>query len=91
MKHERKTMTGDHRLIIHKELSDEDISRIAATYHAWRGDKTAGKYEDIPGFCKSETIDEIRVHGHVLTPGRYVGGPRPRRTTASRLKRRWSA
>lgn len=58
---------------IHRELSDEDIQRIARTYHAWRGEKEAGKYEDISGFCKSATLDEIRSHGHVLTPGRYVG------------------
>jgi type I restriction enzyme M protein len=57
----------------HRELTDEEIARIARTYHAWRGEKGAGKYEDIPGFCKSATLDEIRKHGHVLTPGRYVG------------------
>ena len=57
----------------HRELTDEDIARIAGTYHAWRGEKEAGKYEDVAGFCKSATLDEIRKHGHVLTPGRYVG------------------
>jgi type I restriction enzyme M protein len=57
---------------IHRELSDEEIARIAGTYHAWRGDKDAGDYADIPGFCKAATLDEIRRHGHVLTPGRYV-------------------
>ena len=57
----------------HREFSDEEISRIADTYHAWRVEKEAGKYKDIPGFCKSSTIEEIRAHGHVLTPGRYVG------------------
>jgi type I restriction enzyme M protein len=57
----------------HRELTDEDIPRIAGTYHAWRGERGAGKYEDIPGFCKAESRDEIRKHGHVLTPGRYVG------------------
>jgi type I restriction enzyme M protein len=57
----------------HRELTADDIARIAGTYHAWCGEKAAGKYEDIPGFCKSATLDEIRKHGHVLTPGRYVG------------------
>ncbi|KAB2930085.1 MAG: N-6 DNA methylase [Leptonema illini] len=58
---------------VHRELTDDDLARIAGTYHAWRGDKGAAKYEDVPGFCKSATVDEIRKHGHVLTPGRYVG------------------
>ena len=58
---------------VHRELTDEEIARIAGTYHAWRVDKGAGKYEDVPGFCKSVTKEEIAAHGHVLTPGRYVG------------------
>jgi len=57
----------------HRELTDEDIARIAKTYHAWRGEKDAGKYEDIAGFSKSAPLEEVRKHGHVLTPGRYVG------------------
>ncbi|MBN1869533.1 MAG: SAM-dependent DNA methyltransferase [Candidatus Omnitrophica bacterium] len=57
----------------HRELTDDDIARIAGTYHAWRGEKSAGEYADIPGFCRSATLEEIRKHGHVLTPGRYVG------------------
>jgi type I restriction enzyme M protein len=57
----------------HRELTGDDISRIAGTYHAWRGEKDAGKYADVPGFCKAAKLEEIRKHGHVLTPGRYVG------------------
>ena len=58
---------------VHRELTDEEIDRLAGTYHAWRGDKKAGKYTDMAGFCKSATTDEIKAHGFVLTPGRYVG------------------
>jgi type I restriction enzyme M protein len=57
----------------HRELTDEDIARIANTYHAWRGEKKAGEYADTAGFCKSAPLEEVRKHGHVLTPGRYVG------------------
>jgi type I restriction enzyme M protein len=73
----------------HRELTDEDIARIATTYHAWRGEplgpsgsspaplamleRGGPRYCDIPGFCKSATLEEIRKHGHVLTPGRYIG------------------
>lgn len=56
-----------------RELTDQEIRKIADTYHAWRGETNAGKYSDIPGFCKSATLEEIRKNGHVLTPGRYVG------------------
>lgn len=58
---------------VHRELTPGEIDKISGTYHAWRGEKDAGEYEDIPGFCKSVTIDNIKEHGYVLTPGRYVG------------------
>lgn len=56
-----------------KELSAEEIGKIATAYHAWRGEPDAGAYEDEPGFCKSAKLDEIARHNFVLTPGRYVG------------------
>jgi type I restriction enzyme M protein len=56
-----------------KELTEDDIARIAKTYHAWRGEKKDGEYEDQPGYCKSATLEDIRKHDFVLTPGRYAG------------------
>jgi len=57
---------------VHRELTEEEVNRIAETYHNWRG-SGQGEYEDVAGFCKSATLDEIKGHGYVLTPGRYVG------------------
>lgn len=56
-----------------KEFSDSDIEKITRAYHAWRGEGDAGVYEDVPGFCRSASLEEIKAHGYVLTPGRYVG------------------
>ncbi|MFO1003840.1 MAG: class I SAM-dependent DNA methyltransferase [Planctomycetaceae bacterium] len=66
---------------VHRELTDADIEKITSTYHAWRGDSVQAsnsksqivKYEDVAGFCFSATTEQIASHGHVLTPGRYVG------------------
>ena len=55
------------------EITEDDIALIANTYHAWRAEPEAGKYEDVSGYCKSASLDEIRKRGHVLAPGRYVG------------------
>ena len=57
----------------HRDLANEEIGRIARTYHAWRGEREVGEYENVPGFSKTTTAEEIAVHGYVLTPGRYVG------------------
>jgi type I restriction enzyme M protein len=56
-----------------RELSDDDISKIADTYNAWRGEPGVGPYEDVSGFCASVEVDDVRRNDHVLTPGRYVG------------------
>lgn len=56
-----------------KEFSDEEIKKIGRAYHAWRGEETAGHYENIPGFCFSSSLEEIKSSEFILTPGRYVG------------------
>jgi type I restriction enzyme M protein len=57
----------------HRELTDEDVAKIASTYHAWCCDEGAGEYVDVAGFCRAAPLVEIRTQGHILTPGRYVG------------------
>lgn len=56
-------------------FTDEQIQKIANAARAWRGQNEAGKYEDVPGFCKSVKLEEIAKNGYALSPGRYVGVP----------------
>jgi type I restriction enzyme M protein len=55
-----------------KELTDDDIIKIGEIYHSWRSKDWEQKYKDVPGLCKSVSIDEIRKNNHILTPGRYI-------------------
>ncbi len=57
----------------HREFSDEDMMKVTATYHAWRGEPGLPVFADVAGFCASATADQIGKHRFVLTPGRYVG------------------
>lgn len=65
-----------------RDFTDDDVQTIAQAVHRWREDidrveveegRQPAKYEDIPGFCKSATLEEIQAHGYVLSPGRYTG------------------
>jgi type I restriction enzyme M protein len=58
---------------VNKELTNDDIAGIARTYHAWRGEKKDGGYEDKVGYSKSATLEEIKANDFVLSPGRFVG------------------
>jgi type I restriction enzyme M protein len=75
----KKTLFIDARSLGHVEdrkyraLSDEDINRIAGTYHSWCGKEGPKPYVDVPGFCASVTTEEIARHDYKLTPGPYVG------------------
>jgi type I restriction enzyme M protein len=79
-------------------LSDEELQKIAQTYHNWRGTVwSQNGYADVPGFCKSATLDDIAKHGYVLTPGRYVGAAdveddgEPFEEKMARLSAQWRA
>ncbi len=71
----RKLGTMFDRVV--REFSAEDTAQISDTYHAWRGEEHAidrrGEYEDVSGFCYSASLEDIKTHGYVLTPGRFVG------------------
>ena len=69
----RETFTQISRKQV--SFSDEQIQKIANVARAWRGEKEAGEYRDVAGFCKSANLEEIAKNGYVLTPGRYVGVP----------------
>ena len=53
-----------------RDFTPADIQKVADTFHAWQ---LGEGYEDVAGFCYSASLDDIRKHEHVLTPGRYVG------------------
>ena len=55
-----------------KEFSEEDIQKVAQTYHSWKGTNDKS-YEDIAGFCKIANLEEVKNNEYILTPGRYVG------------------
>jgi type I restriction enzyme M protein len=57
----------------HRELKDDDVRKISEAYHIWRGELKDKKYQDIPGFCMSTSLEGLRKNSWTLTPGRYVG------------------
>ncbi len=77
--HHKETLFIDARKMgtmidhVHRELTNEDIAKIASTYHTWRSDNNADKYTDVSGYCNATTMDDIRKQKYILTPGRYVG------------------
>jgi type I restriction enzyme M protein len=78
-----KTLFIDARKIgtlvdrVRRDFSAEDVAKISDTYHAWRGQSESierrGEYEDVSGFCYAASLEDIKSHGYVLTPGRFVG------------------
>jgi type I restriction enzyme M protein len=72
---------------VHRELTDEDIAKIAGTYHAWRGDKGAREYADVPGFCKAAKLEEFVSRVMCLRPG-VMSVPEQLRTMANLSRRK---
>jgi type I restriction enzyme M protein len=70
---------------VHRVLTDQEIDRIASTFHAWRGGFDSGDYNDVPGFCRSASFAEIADGLYVLAPGRYVGIPPAANNGAARV------
>ena len=62
---------------VRRDFNAEDTLKISDTYHAWRGQSDAierrGEYENVSGFCYSASLEDIKTHGYILTPGRFVG------------------
>ena len=61
------------RTYLNSQYANDDLAKIASTYHAWRGEEKDGEYEDVAGYSKAASLDEIKANDYVLTPGRYVG------------------
>jgi type I restriction enzyme M protein len=61
------------RTYLNSQYANDDLAKIASTYNAWRGEEKDGEYEDVAGYSKAASLDDIKANDYVLTPGRYVG------------------